>query len=125
MLGWYTGAGDHPRVQSVRSIDGGKSFQEAEPVSDKKVMGRVDATIHNGRAYLSFLEGSGDKAILKVTLVDQNSMQSITIDTLSKSRQTGFPQLEGIDDRLILAWTAISDSSTNIKTAQVNNSQFD
>lgn len=125
VLGWYTGADDNPRVQAVLSQDGGNSFQDFRLISDRKTMGRVDATIQKGRPYLSFLEESGDQAVLKITSLDQNSIQSETVDTLIKSRQTGFPQMEAIEDKLILAWTAVSDTSTSIKTVQVIASRFD
>jgi hypothetical protein len=125
VLGWYTGADDNPRVQAVLSRDGGNSFQYYRIVSDQKAIGRVDATIQNGRPYLSFLENSGDESVLKVTSLDKDSVQSATIDTLRKSRQTGFPQMEAIEDKLILAWTAVSDTSTSIKTVQINASRFD
>lgn len=125
VLGWYTGADDNPRVQAVLSQDGGNSFQESQLLSDQKTIGRVNATIQNNRIYLSFLENSDNKAVLQIASLGQDGMQSATVDTLSKSRQTGFPQLEAIEDKIILAWTAVSDTATSIKTVQLNASHFD
>ncbi len=63
-LAWHTAADDKPVAKAVFSVDGGSSFSEPVIINNKKSLGRVDIAIHNGKAYVSWMEKNSTQANL-------------------------------------------------------------
>lgn len=117
---WYTAAKDTPITKASISTDDGKSFNTPIVIS-KQSAGRVDAAIHNGKAYISWIEKADKKAEIRLTSIDgeQSLSTPIVVDKIDGSRKSGFPQMEVLGDKLIFAWTHIDGDTTSIKTKEM------
>ncbi len=103
------------------SGDSVNSFSKPVIINEKESLGRVDIAIHNGKAYISWMEKDSTQTNLELTSFDSDNELSET-ETISKvngSRQTGFPQMEVLGDDLIFAWTDIDQSPSRIKTVRI------
>lgn len=121
VVAWPTAANMNPVVKASISTDGGLSFSQPQIVSNSTSLGRVDAAIYQGDVFISWIEKNGEETLLKLKKIDRNGEPSKTIlvSTINGSRKTGFPQLEMLDDQLIMAWTVISDSTNHVKTMKI------
>lgn len=121
LLAWHTGANQKPAAKAAVSMDYGKNFSKPIQLNEHESLGRVDAALHNGKGYVSWMEQSsnnkkmGDLRLASFAVRD-TTYQSKTIDQLNSARKTGFPQMEVIADHLIFAWTAVDSSTSKIKT---------
>ncbi len=119
-VGWFTGAGDIPKVKLSFSEDGGKSFHEPIFVDVEAPLGRVDIEMMDSEsAWISWIARDGDKGELKLKHIKKNgdTLQQFTITEIDPSRRTGFPQLTKMNNQLMLSWTDISGENPSIKTA--------
>jgi hypothetical protein len=120
-LAWHTAADDKPVAKASLSLDGGSTFSEPVIINEEESLGRVDVTIHNGKAYVSWMEKDSTETYLKLTSFDANDGPSkyMTVSKINGSRRTGFPQMKVLDTNLIMAWTDIDQSPRRIKTVRV------
>lgn len=121
VVSWFTAEGDTPRVMTAFSSDGGATFGKSIRVDSGNAIGRVGAQLlDNGNAIVSWLEPQGDKTVLQVvTMYKEGSLGNVTtVTTTSAERQSGFPQLEVIDDTVYVAWTDIDGENSSIKMVE-------
>lgn len=121
LLAWHTGADDDPTAKAAVSADGGTQFTDPIVLSKSTSLGRVDAALHNGKAYVSWLEKdpkNQEEANLQLAAFSAKTpaKRTLTIDQINSSRKTGFPQMEVVGDKLIFAWTEVDSTSSKIKT---------
>ena len=105
-LAWYTAA-DSARVRLALSDDGGATWGPAVDLAQAP-LGRVDvAFLDDGRAAVSWLEGSGDTAELRLRTVTPDGAlgESRTVATVPSGRASGVPHIAALGDRLLAAWT--------------------
>lgn len=119
-VAWYTGSEDSTKVRLATSGDNGKTFSNPLLLNDHKALGRVDAVIHNGTTYISWMENKKGKGILKLASVkNQKRIHALTVGHVNRSRRSGFPQMEAIKNRLIFAWTEVDSASMGVKTKEL------
>ena len=130
-VAWFTEAHKKPRVQLTFSTDGGANFQVPIQIATGKVLGRVDVfLIDSDAAVVSWMEIEDEKelqtAILKSVKVSQKGKLSAihNVATLDASRKTGFPQMERVGNQILFAWTDVSKSRSEVKTASVPLQKF-
>ena len=124
LLAWHTEADENPVAKAAISSDGGQTFGSPIKINGKPSLGRVDAALYNGTAYVSWMEQSGQKqevANLQLAsfAADDTVKQTKRIATLNSSRKAGFPQMEVVGNELIFAWTDVDSAGTSIKTKQM------
>jgi len=130
-VAWFTEAHKKPRVQLTFSTDGGANFQVPIQIATGKVLGRVDVfLIDSDAAVVSWMEIEDKKELLKAVLktvkVSQKGKLSAihNVATLDASRKTGFPQMERVGNQILFAWTDVSKSRSEVKTASVPLQKF-
>lgn len=122
VVAWFTGAGNQPRVKVAWSLDGGVRFEPALEVPALAALGRVDVVALDGQsAVVSWLQQSGRQASLRLVRVnaggDFGAVQEV--NRLAAGRPTGFPQMVGGGDGLVLAWTEVIDETSTVRSATV------
>lgn len=129
VVAWHTAANDNPRVKAAVSKDEGRNFNDPVSLNNQESLGRVDAAIQNGKAYISWMESSAkneDMAHIKLATYDVDKRSAITknIALINSARKSGFPQMEMLGNELIFAWTDISGESPNIKIKKLSPLSF-
>ncbi len=115
---WFTAANDTPQVLAAFSSTSGETFMPPIRIDTGNAIGRVDTVMLNDNSGLvSWLEPKGDAIVLQVVRIYENGMHSdpIVITNTSAERQSGFPQLEVIDDVVYVAWTNIESNKSSIE----------
>ena len=118
-VAWFTMANDEPMVKVAFSKDAGKSFREPIRVDIGNPLGRVDLSfISDSEIGISWLEQNDENANIVFVKVAKNGQvgHSFNATGSSASRQSGFPQMVVVDDRVIMAWTN-TDSTMHVKAA--------
>ena len=106
-VAWYTAARDTARVLVAFSSDGGATFGEPVRVDAGDPAGRVDVLmLDEGRALVSWIEGSGADGELAVRIVDVNGSAAdpITVASVAAGRATGFPRMVRSGSAVVVAW---------------------
>jgi len=106
---WFTGARDTAKVQVAFSNDAGATFGAPTRVDEGTPSGRVGIQRLGNDVLVSWLERSGpDSAFVKVRRVkrDGTAEASITVNTTSGARSSGFPRITPVENGALLAWTA-------------------
>ncbi len=122
VIAWFTAAHEKPSVKIIFSKDGGANFDDPITISDTNVMGRVDVMLlDDDAALVSYMETLDERAVVKVIKVTRDHIKSkpLTITYLDAARSTGFPQMARMGDRVLFAWTDVSESGNSVKTAFV------
>jgi len=124
LLAWHTGAGEKPTAKAAISTDYGTTFNKPIRLSNAASLGRVDAVIHNGKGYVSWMEKNPNNDKLANLQLASFGMQDSTfrvqtIDMLNSARKTGFPQMELLEHHLIFAWTTVDTTKTSIRTKRL------
>lgn len=121
-VAWFTGAGNEPSVQLATSRDGGASFGDPVLIDSGAVVGRVDvAFMSDGSIAMSWLAKtkSGDGEIrIRRSLANGLWESPIVVASTSVARSSGFPQMIGDGDSLVVAWT--DPAEWTIRTARVS-----
>ncbi len=121
-VAWFTAANEKPMVKVIFSKDAGATFSAPLIIDDIDPLGRVDIFLEKGNTYLTWLDKKEDQAAIKLAIIDSKTSTLLSQHTLietSAKRKSGFPVLEKIKDRLILAWTEIDGEETRIKTGEI------
>jgi hypothetical protein len=111
----------------IFSDDGGEHFDAPITISETNAMGRVDVLLLDGQtAIVSWMETQEGRAVVKAVEVkkDKKVSEPLTISILDASRNTGFPQMALLGDRILFAWTDVTASGSSIKTATVLKNRF-
>lgn len=118
-IAWYTAPENQPQVNLVFSEDGGATFSEPVRVDDGAPVGRVDVVLmDDGKAVVSWLEEVEAGGEIRIaTISPQGKMgESITVTTTGVSRQSGFPIMEKLQDRLLFAWTSVEGTEATVRS---------
>lgn len=122
VVGWYTGAGQQPRVQLARSSDAGDSFG-APVVVDRGdgVLGRVAVGLDASQAWVLWLrEDAGGQSLwlARYTPDLSRQLQRVKIATLQgRGLVTGYPQLALQAGNAYVVWTDIANGMTLLQGA--------
>lgn len=124
-IAWYTMSNDTAKVQVAISTDSGANFNPPIRIDDGNPLGRIDLIFDNKKLIVSWLENKeAEKGIIRVAKIKEDGLieKRLTVTQTSISRSSGFPILEKLDNRLIMAWTEIIDKNedTTIKSALIN-----
>ncbi len=104
-VAWFTGAGGKNKVNVRFSNDAGNSWSPVSIADSLQPMGRVGIQLlKSGNALLSWLNKEGQLVIRQISTQGKQGKVQVLADSLS-SRQSGFPQLVSIQDKIYLAWT--------------------
>lgn len=114
VLSWYTAVGDQPTVKAAISTDEGITFNKPIQMNAFTAKGRVGAAVFKGDPYVSWMEKEDGQVYVKIQKVTATNSSPVVIGTIDESRQSGFPQLVSLRDKLVLAWTDISKSQPQI-----------
>ena len=119
---WFTAAQDTARVQVVFSQDGGENFQKPIVIAKGTTIGRVDVVwVDEETAVVSWMDTKEKVTSLNVMKISKTGVASekVTVLEINGSRQSGFPQLEKVDDMLYFAWTQVTSSDTRVQMAKL------
>lgn len=124
VLAWHTGANNTPTAKAAISMNDGEDFGSPIELNSEESLGRVDAAIKDGRAYISWMEkADNERGNLQLASfgVDDTATTTNTIEQVNSSRQTGFPQMEIVEDEIIFAWTDMdSGDEPQVEMRQVS-----
>ena len=120
-IAWHTGTNGNPTAKYAYSMNNGTSFSEPVILNKGTSLGRVDAEIYRGISYLSWMEKTEAKTMLKMASFskDKPITKPNTVANLNESRSTGFPQMEQIENNLIFAWTNPDSAQTEVITKKM------
>jgi hypothetical protein len=124
VVAWFSAANGKPEVNVKFSNNQGKSFGKKILINTSEVLplGRVDIDfIDNKQAVISWMStnnGIGSINLRKIG-IDGVTGDIISLSNISDSRATGFPQIEKLDNHLILSFTDENDGLKKIKTFKV------
>ncbi len=121
-VAWFTAAQDTARVQVVFSKDGGENFENPTVIAKGTTIGRVDVVwVDEETAVVSWMDTKEKVASLNVAKISRTGVVSekVTVVEMNGSRQSGFPQLEKVDDMLYLAWTDVTATDTRVRMVKV------
>lgn len=124
-VAWYTMANNQPQVKVALSLDAGANFSNPIQVDEGTPLGRVDIVFKNNNLIVSWLEDLGDeKAAIKLAKIGNNNTitKRMMLTETRPDRSSGFPVMELLKDKLLLAWTEVLDEeeNTTVRTAVVN-----
>ena len=109
------------------SNDGGEHFAPPIRVDKADAIGRVDVVLLDAdTAIVSWMESKDSRAQLKAVKISRSGKKSESkiIAQMDGSRNSGFPQMELVGDKVYFAWTDVTKDIGNIKTAYVPVVQF-
>lgn len=122
-IAWFSAAEDRPTVKLATSNDSGSTFSLPIEIERGDVYGRVGVALAgNGDAVVSWLgKTDADRARLIVVMArsDGTIGESLTLDFVDPVAAFSVPQIEIVDDHLILAWTGESGGRGMVHSARV------
>ncbi len=127
VVAWFTGAQNKQTVNVVFSTDGGEHFQEPIRIAEGMVMGRVDVLwMDEDKAVVSWMESKNKMAVFYAMIVSKDGTVSNkqVITEMDGSRNSGFPQMEIVEETLYFAWKAHSATTSKIQTAKMSVDAF-
>lgn len=126
VVGWFTSAGDTPRVKVAFSQDAGATFGNPIQVNDGETVGRVDALLlPDGSALVCWLSGNVEGGAIKVRRVraDGTLGPASAIAKTDISRSSGFPRMARLGNEVHFAWTEFGKPS-RVRTASADISPY-
>lgn len=121
-LAWFTGVEGEGKVNVAFSTDTGVTFGAPIRIDAGDATGRVDIQmISKTEAAVLWMEPNGDDELIQLLKVniDGSKGEPITISKTNAERASGFPQLELLEDRLYVAWTAVNGEVSTIEMASI------
>ena len=126
VVGWFTTAGDTPRVKIAFSQDAGATFGNPIQVDDGETAGRVDALLlPDGSALVCWLSGNVEGGAIKVRRVrsDGKLGPPAVIAKTDISRSSGFPRMALLGEEVHFAWTEFGKPS-RVRVASADVSHY-
>jgi hypothetical protein len=117
-VAWFT-ASPEDRVQVVFSSNSAETFGSAVDIGADSPLGRVDvAMLANGDAMVSWLESlPAGRLLARRVSPDGTLGPIIDIAPMTVERNSGFPQMVADGNRLVFAWTKVTQETSVVKTA--------
>jgi len=121
-VAWFTNSDNQPKVYVAFSSDEGTSFNEPVRIDAGRPAGRTDI-VHNrdGTAWISWIELVEEGAEIRTALVSGigDILFTKTISPISRSRNSGFPQMEGSREKIVVSWTepGVENNDYRIRTS--------
>lgn len=118
-VAWFTAAHQQPKVQIAFSSNAGATFSNPIQIDHGTPAGRVDIAWKDTSSVLvSWLENEADSAgiWLKQIHLNGQTLKKTRVVTSSPARSSGFPILAPYKEDWIIAWTAVGDSTTQVRT---------
>jgi len=122
-IAWFTVFNDSPLVNVSFSKNDGDSFGTPLKISDHNAIGRVDVAFLNSKQVIvSYMEFDDIGTYLRIKKVSINGKVSkpITISKIDGGRNTGVPQLEIINNEMIIVWTISIDGINQLKSVKLS-----
>ncbi len=122
-IAWFTVFNDSPLVNVSFSKNDGDSFGTPLKISDHNAIGRVDVAFLNSKQVIvSYMEFDDIGTYLRIKKVSINGKVSkpITISKIDGGRNTGVPQLEIINNEMIIVWTISIDGINKLKSVKLS-----
>ncbi|PKP25229.1 MAG: hypothetical protein CVU03_08895 [Bacteroidetes bacterium HGW-Bacteroidetes-2] len=122
-VAWFTGANNQAKVQAVFSKDDGETFLSPIQMDGGDPIGRVAIVLlDEENALVSWVEAFGEEAKVQVVKINISGTVStpFAIADFSKSRASGFPQMQVLNNVVYFAWTNVEETTSNIKVASIN-----
>ena len=119
VVAWFTAANNTPKVNLSFSDDNGENFSTPIQIDKGKAIGRVDvALIDKENALVSWMESTEFAAEIKIMKVNKDGAKSavFVVSTISAARGSGFPQMELVNNEVIVAWNHVVEKQSTIKT---------
>ncbi len=119
VIAWFTAANNTPKVNISFSDNNGEHFETPIQIDKGKAIGRVDvALIDEENALISWMESTEFAAEIKTMKVNKDGTKStvFVVSPISAARGSGFPQMELVDNEVIVAWNHIVEKQSAIKT---------
>lgn len=113
-VAWFTAPERKPAVLVAYSFDGGASFQAPIRVDGGEALGRVDLELmSDNTAVVAWLERTESAAEIRVRHVSPARIlgESAVVAQTSEARASGFPRLARSGDEIVVAWTALGETS--------------
>lgn len=105
-VAWFTGADDEPRVQLVRSEDGGAHFGEPVRLDDGQPVGRVDVEYLGDDLIVSWVErGDEGSGAVRLRRVGSTVAPSVGVAQTGSRRASGFPRIAVFEGEVFVSWT--------------------
>ena len=107
-VAWFSAADNRPRVNLVRSSDGGHTFANTIEVDTSGSFGHVDvAALANGDTAVSWLRTDGDGLALALRLISRSGEpgETVTVAFIDVAGPLDFPQMVYDGRQLTFAWT--------------------
>ncbi len=120
---WFTVKEENPVVKIAFSDDFGVNFDTPIIVSEKGVLGRVDAVFLNKYEVLvSYIETDDLGTFLKCKKVHKNGniSETIIIEKIDSGRNSGVPQLEIFNNQIFAVWTTSINNKNQLKIVKFN-----
>lgn len=118
VVAWFTAQKETPRIMVAFSNNNGEYFNKPIRIDGGNAIGRVDVNfLKDDSVLISWLEPKEEDVILQIARVYKtgNSDKNIVIASTSAKRQSGFPQLEVLGDRVYVAWTDLKKEKPTIQ----------
>lgn len=120
-VAWYSQGSGVPLVQLVRSDDGGRTFGDPIAVDGDDPVGRVDVAVDgSGCGIVSWIghETEGESSLLyRYFGADGWRSETHSLAPISASRPSGFPRMARYEQGVMIAWTDVGESGSQVKVA--------
>ena len=120
---WFTMESEQPLIKIAFSEDAGANFGNPIWVNDGQALGRVDVVLlDNGTAIVSWLKKNEKEASIRLAEVTKSGIIGTRHHLIptDASRLSGFPIMEKLGKRLLLAWTTVEKGNTKVQTAFID-----
>ena len=124
---WYTEGDGRPRIWGRASTDGGETFTDAIPLDDGNPVGRVDVTRHPDGGWLACWLERGDRGgEIRVRRFGAKGAPgaSLLIARTSTARASGYPRIETLGRRVIVAWTETTRGETAVSPTALRTAEL-
>ena len=118
-----------PTINLKFSNDNGESFGNLIKINNEETrpIGRIDLEmLKNGSVIVSWIDTNKGVGKISLRKIDPNGNKSEIINpsNISTKRISGFPQIENINDDIILSFTKEEKGKKNIETFKIPISLF-
>jgi len=127
VVAWFTAPENISKVNVIFSGDGGENFSKPIQIDNGNPIGKVDVSlIDQDNALVSWVEGSGSKAQIKVVKVTAKGEKSepMVVSNSTDARANGFPQMEILGENVYFAWTTGENGGLHVETSFLSLKDF-